>query len=407
MATLLKMSWRNIWRNKRRTLITMASIFLAFFLSLLMRSWQLGSYGKMVHDVVSSYSGYAQIQAKGFWQEKTLEFTFEDVDSLSSLLAGIENVDLVLPRLESFALAAGALQTKGAAIVGIDPVQENKLIHLSDKVVQGRYFNGDGTGVLMAEKLAEYLKLTVGDTLVLLGQGYHGISAAGQYPILGLLHFASPQLNKEMVFMPLAACQYLYSADNRLTSLVINLRSEQKLPQTLVAIRSCLDPNTYAVLSWQDLLAEMVQQINSDNVSGMIMLGILYMIVAFGMFGTLLMMTSERTREFGVMIAVGMKKGRLTVMVLMETLMIALVSIVAGILASLPIIHYYHMHPISFSGEAAKSIESFGIDPVLPFAWQFSIFAHQSYLVMILMAVALIYPLFRINRIKVVSTLHR
>jgi putative ABC transport system permease protein len=407
MATLLKMSWRNIWRNKRRTLITIASIFLAIFLSLLMRSWQLGSYGKMIHDVVSSYTGYIQIHAQGYWQEKTMEYTFENADSLTNMLAGMDNVDLVLPRLESFALAACGMQTKGAVIVGIDPALENKLIHLSDKVVQGRYFSGDSSGVLVAEKLAEYLKLTVGDTLVLIGQGYHGISATGQYPILGLLHFASPELNKQMVFMPLAECQYLYSAENRLTSLVINLRSEQKLPQTVSEIKNRLDPAAYEVMSWKEMLEELMQQINSDNVSGMIMLGILYMIVTFGMFGTLLMMTTERTREFGVMIAVGMKKGRLIIMVFMETLIIAVMSIVVGILAALPIIHYYHVHPISFSGEAAKSIESFGIAPVLPFAWQFSIFAHQSYLVMLLMLVALIYPLLRIRHIKVVNALHR
>ena len=176
----LELAWRNIWRNKRRTLITAASIFLAIFLALIMRSMQIGSYARIIDSIVHTYTGYIQVHKKGYWDEKDINNSFVLSDSLLRQVSSIPNVTVATPRLESFALASSGPKTKGVLVIGVQPGMEERLSAADQLVVKGKYLAPSDSGVLLARKLAEYLELKTGDTLVLIGQGYHGVSAAGK-----------------------------------------------------------------------------------------------------------------------------------------------------------------------------------------------------------------------------------
>lgn len=407
MNEYLKLAWRNIWRNKRRTLITAASVFFAIFFALIMRAFQLGSYGNMIDNVTKAYTGHIQIHANGFWEEKTIDNTFENTPELLLEIKNNENIDLINPRLESFALASSGEHTKGVLVLGINPEQENEMTELSKKVINGEFLKNGSDGAMVAEKLAKFLNLAVGDTVVLLGQGYHGVTAAGKYPVKAIVSFPAPDLNNSLIFIELDKAQYLYSATNRLTSYNISIKnnSPDELQITVNDLEKTLNTEQYEVMSWREISEILVQQIESDNASGLIMLGILYMIVTFGVFGTVLMMTAERRREFGVMIAVGMKKFKLAMIVTLEMIFIGLVGVISGIIASLPIIYYYHLNPILLSGEMAESIENMGFEPIMPMAWEPGFFINQSFVVIILIAVACIYPIYAITRLKVIKAL--
>jgi len=406
LKTLLKMAWRNLWRNKRRTLITMASVFLAVFLALIMRSWALGSYRKITRDVVRSFSGFVQIHRQGYWDNKTLEYSFIHSDSLVQLLRETAGVTGLIPRFESFALASGPEQTKGVLVVGTDPGAEDKLSGLASRVPTGRYLTDNDQSVLVAEKLADFLKITVGDTLVLLSQGYRGVSAAGKYPVCGLVHFAAPQLNNQLVFMPLALCQELYGAENRITSLALDLAKPEETNRVTAFLAGRLQAAHYEVMPWPELQVEVVQQIELDNASGLFMLGILYMIVTFGIFGTLMMMVNERRREFAVMLSLGMRLKKLLTMVAIETTILSMLAVLLGSLASTPIIYYLTVHPPRFSGELGQAIENWGIEPVMPFLFEAPVFINQALVVVILSALAAAYPLYSIRKISIVTALH-
>lgn len=470
MNEYLKIAWRNIWRNKRRTLITTASIFFAMFLALVMRSFQLGSYGHMIRSMVESYTGYIQIQSKDYWDDKTIDNSFAFNEEILKSIEENQNVSLVVPRLESFALASSGEQTKGVLVLGIDPEKEKMMSKLEDRLIkyrltpealksilkedlpeklkeklqtlennsysnsgklemdlnfgngdvekylpeilkhslfENKYFLENDDGVLVADRLAKFLNLSINDTIILLGQGYHGYSAAGKYPIRGLVKIPNPELDNMLVYMNLPRCQELYSVDNRLTSLSIDLKNnkDKDVKKTKKSLISELDPEIYAVKDWKELNPELVQQIESDNGGGLIMIGILYMIVAFGIFGTVLMMTAERRREFGVMIAVGMQKYKLGIIVTYEMIMVGLLAIVFGILASIPIIQWYYHNPIQLTGDLAKTMESYGMEAVMPMAWQADIFLIQTLIVLVLVAVAIFYPIYSITRIKVIKAL--
>ena len=154
MKENIQLAWRNLWRNKRRTILTIASVFFAVFLALIMRSMQIGSYDNMIDNSVKNSTGYIQVHAPDYWDDKTIDNTFESNEELESQISGIENINGLIPRLESFALASSGLKTKGIGIIGTDPVKENEVTGLKNRLIEGEYFNHKKNQVLIAEKLA-------------------------------------------------------------------------------------------------------------------------------------------------------------------------------------------------------------------------------------------------------------
>jgi len=441
----------------------------AIFFALIMRSYSLGTYKNMTDSVVESYMGFIQIHAKDYWKEKTMDYLLETNDQLMQKLSSVENVKLAVPHFESFALASAGLQTKVAIVTGINPEKENQMSVLSNKMIKyritdtvvtklsetipleliekiketrkksftseedtqknitkiigeentskfldiilkeskisGNYLNQNDNGVLIGDRLAKFLKLDVNDTIVLMGQGYHGVSAAGKYPINGIIKMPNPELDNQMIYMPLELCQELYSANNLLTSISFNLKDKSEMEKTKEGIISALNSDAYEVMTWKEMNKELVQQIESDNYSGLITLWILYIIVGFGVFGTVLMMTAERKKEFGVMVALGMQKYKLGIIVFIELIILTLIGLVAGTILSLPIIRYFAVFPIELTGDMADMMENFGVEPILPFAWQIDYFVAQSLSVSIVILIAIFYPLMKIFGINTMKAL--
>ena len=400
-----KIARRNIWRNKRRTLITAASIFFAVLFAVIMRSMQLGTYAEMIKSVVSVYTGHIQIHKKGYWDDKIINNTFLENPETEKSVSEIPGVEKIVPRLESFALASFGEQTKGSIVIGIKPEQENNMTKLSEKIIEGKFLSNTDTGVLVAEKLASFLKITAGDTLVLMGQGYHAATAAGKYPVRGIIHLSSPDLDNKMIYINLPAAQELYSASDMLSSLSIMLTNSDDLETVKHEISSKINTDDFEIMTWEEITPELKQAIQSDNVSGQFMLGILYMIVGFGVLGTIVMMTAERKKEFGVMIAVGMRKTKLALILFLESLLLGFVGIFSGFLVSFPIIYYFSKSPIPITGDAGKTYESFGFDPVVAFSIHPHFMISQILVVFFIVLIAFIYPLNKILKTNPVKSM--
>jgi ABC-type lipoprotein release transport system permease subunit len=404
MKEYLIIAWRNLLRNKRRTLLTISSVLFALFLALIMRSMQLGSYSSMVESAVKSTTGYIQVHEKGYWEDKSIDNTFETGDSLQQLILGHPNVIDIIPRLESFALLSSGKQTKGSAVIGTDPGIENKVSGLKDRVVSGQYLEPGDQAILIAEGLAQYLKVGAGDTVVVLGQGYHGMTAAAAYPVKGIIRFVQPDINNTMSYLPLATAQDLYSSPQRLTSLSIMLANPDKMRKTCDELVKVL-PASLEVMKWNEMLAELVNAIEGDNISGQFMLAILYIVVGFGILGTILMSTMERRKEFGIMVAVGMRRTKLAIIVFIETLIISVIGIIAGVLTSFPPILYLYYHPLQLTGEAADFMIEYNMEPVMPFLLEPGYFISQSMVVIVITMLTLIYPMTVIGRFKVINAI--
>jgi ABC-type lipoprotein release transport system permease subunit len=404
---MIKLAWRNLWRNRRRTLITAASVFFAVFLAILMRGFKHGVWVHLIDNVLHSYTGYVQVHEKGYWDNKTFDYSMAANDLALDDIKKIKQVKGIIPRLESFSLASSGDKTKGVITVGIDPDLENEFTELNKKIVSGRYFTNMDTGVILSERLSKYLSLKVNDSIVLLSQGYQGMGANGIYKILGIVKLPSPEFDNQMVYMPLPLAQEYYSAQNRITSVVIDLKNPQDMEQVIRKINKVINLDSYEVMSWKEMLIELYQQYVSNEGSGMIIISLLYLIVGFGVFGTVLMMIAERRHEFGIMITVGMQRSRLMMLVGTELAFICIMGLFFGFLGSVPIVAYFHFYPIHMGAEMAKSYAAFGMDAVLPTAWQLDYMLQQVYIVFGIVLVVLIYPLYSVYKLDLTKAMRR
>ncbi len=401
----IKLAWRNLWRNKRRTIITVASVMLAVMLSTLMRCMQLGTYDKMIENVVGFYSGYIQISSADFNEEPNIDNGFELTDTILNVLNDEKSITAFAPRQESFVWLSSDSASKGAFLIGAFPDKEEIVTSLSDKVVKGKYFTADSRDLLLAEGVAEKLKVDVGDTIVLIGQGYHGLTAAGKFPVGGILSFGSPDLNKRMVYMPIREMKELTGGDV-VTSVSLMLENNRDLPMIDSKLQQKLGSD-FAVKTWKEIMPELEQAIQADNAGGLIMAGVLYFIIAFGIFGTLLMMLAERMREFGMLISLGMKNIWISIVVIIESFLIGLLGTLAGMTFSIPLVAWFFYHPIRFTGEVAEGYASYGFEPVMFVSSDPSIFISQALLVFSIMLALSLFPFIRILRIKPVEAMRR
>lgn len=317
-----------------------------------------------------------------------------------------KNVSALTPRLESFALASSGDITKGALVVGIDPVRENDITSIRQKIVDGRYLADSDRMVLVAQGFAGKLKLKVNDTVVLIGQGYHGAMAAGKYPVKGIIKFGSPELNDRTLFMPISAAADLYGAGGMATSYVLSLHDRTRLQGTASAVSSSLGPG-YEVMTWEEIMPEVMQHIRTDTNSMKYIQGILYLLICFGIFGTLLMVMVERKYEMGMLLAIGMKKRRLAGLLMLESMFTVCTGCILGIIVSIPLVYYLHKFPLRMGGETAKAYEKFGFEAVFPTSTNPSNFITQGLIVLAVGLVLSLYPIYKIIRLDPVTAMKR
>jgi ABC-type lipoprotein release transport system permease subunit len=467
----IKIAWRNLWRNKRRTIITSASVFFAVFFAVIMRSYQLGSYDRMILNFIESYSGYLQVQHIKYQDNPSVDFSFGYNDSLTSAISSISKVVSVSPHIESFALASSGTQTKGVAVLAIDPEKERKFSNPENKLVKYRitgesinrlklssgvpgtvlgkvekilgssfssrarfeldlgfstdeiklympeilkscevsngFLTNTDDGVLVSDRLSGYLKVTIGDTVILMGQGYHGASAAGIFPVRGIIKMPSPEIDNRLIIMTITAAQKFFDEEGKITSLSVNLTSKSKRIMSGVQrkINVLLTDKNTITKTWEELNPVLVQQIQGDSQTGVATLAMLYFIIFFGIFGTVLMMIAERTREFGVLISIGMQRRRLKRIVTVEMILLGAIGLICGLLASTPFILYFYYYPIVLKGDLGKMMEDYGWDAIMPTAWFGPYFYWQGIIVCIMVLLATVYPLRKIGKLKEIEAL--
>ncbi len=397
-------AWRNLWRNKRRTSITVTAIVVAVLMSTCMSSMQEGIYSKMIDNVVKFYSGYLQIHNVNYWESKSINDVYEPDDNFYDVLDSIKDIVHYVPRVESFSLISTGENTKGGAIIGVDPEPEDKLSELSRWVSKGNYLKNNDDGILIAVNLAKNLKVNIGDTLILLSQGYHGATAAGLFPVRGILKFPSPDLNNFGAYIDIRKAQDFFSMPGMVTSTAILVENYSDVESVKSELEEKIQ-NGYSIMTWDEMQPEIVQMIEGDRAGAVIMKAVLYIVVGFGILGTIIMMVAERKRETGITVAIGMQKRKLQSVMFCETLLMGLLGVFFGFLLSVPIIIILLHNPIPLPGEISEAYEKFGLEPVIYFGAQARVFVNQVITVFAISLLISLYPVFKIKNLKVADAL--
>jgi ABC-type lipoprotein release transport system permease subunit len=355
---------------------------------------------KMIENTLRTQTGHIQIHGKGYWEDKIVDnFMTMDAETLSRL-AHIYNVANVSPRVETFAMASFGTVCKGIAVTGISPGAEAEKSNLPARLTEGAYLAETDGGILIGKGLSEYLKVTVGDTLALIGQGYHGASAAGLFPVRGILDLVIAELDNGAAYITLTAAQQFIDMPGGYSGILVALHDNGRLDETLGDVQQAVDTRTLDVYSWHFTMERLLQTAVSDKAFSEVLMYILYLIVGFGILGTVIMMTNERRRELVMIISLGMTRGQLALVVAAEILMMALLGVALALAVAVPLVHFFAAHPVEITGQMGKMYTDMGMEPLLPMSTKAIYFVRQVAVIALLTALATVYPVRKILRLK-------
>ena len=404
MKILFTLAWRNLWRNKRRTLITVSSVLFAVMLASALLSFAGGYQGQLVETMVRQETGYLQVQDVLYMDEPSLDHTFEYGEKIKETLRPFEEeIKYTVPHIQGFSLAAKEMSTKPAMVSGIDPESEEKLRGFNQNLVKGKMFSSDENFTVIGQGLAELLDISLGDTLVLIGQGFQAMTATGKFKVGGIMEVTLPEQNNTIVLLPLKEAQWYFAAENRLTNLIIMPENEENFERLAHEIREKLDDEWITVRTWKELMPDLVGLMQMQSTVYRVIAWVFYVIVGFGIFGTILTMLYERMREFGILLSLGMKRLQLALVGLIETIIIGFMGVVSGVVAGFPILYFFYWRPIRLRGDMADYMLDLGMEPVLPFSISPDIFLYQAVSIFLITLIIGFYALRLIFKINILE----
>lgn len=401
MKLLLKLAWRNIWRNKRRSILTLLAIIFATLSAIAMRGIQLGTYEESIKHAVEQFSGYIQIQPKSYKKNPSLNKTVKIDPQIRSYLDNSQLVKGYAERIIADGLISYKDNSFGAAIFGIVPDQESKTTRIIERINKGEFFESDTSSeIVVGYKLLQNLNAEIGDEVVVLAQGYDGTMGNLKYKVVGTVKLGSYEFDAMAVFMGLKTSQELLMMYGKSSIAAISVNSLNAIPKVKSDLKNYIDQENEVVLAWQEVMPELEQFISLDNISGIFFLFILVIIVAFGILNTLLMSVTERFNEFGVTLAIGMKQSKLVILILLETIFLSFVGVIIGDLIGFGINTYLTANPIMFEGELKSLYEEYGFLPIIKSSIKASIFITTSIGVVLISLFASIYPIIKTYKLE-------
>ncbi len=330
LRELLRLAWRNLGRNRRRTVITVAA--LASSLAMLVVSSDVGDgfHQEMINQGVSYQAGHVVIQAEGYQAHPEPTLVVPDAPKVEAALARALPDAKVVPRVFLQGLSSTPENSVGVQITGVDPVREAGVEKLPTKLVAGHYLaEGDDRGIVLGGTLAETLGVGVGDKVVLMVQR-GGELESRLFRVSGLFRTGSDELDGFYAQVPLSAAQAVLGLEQGVNQISVHLQDERRTPQATALARAAVAGQRLEVLSWQSALPDLRQFVVVDDGGLYAFVLIIAVIVALGILNTMLMSVLERTHEFGVLLALGMPPWSLAGMVLVEAAWIGLLAAVIG-----------------------------------------------------------------------------
>lgn len=401
MKLLITLAWRNLWRNKRRTLITISAVIFATWFVIVMRGIQLGTFEYNITFSLNLFSGYVQLQQPEYHDNPSLQKYFRFDDALRRMLDDDTRVRGYAPRVYADGLLSFGDNSQGTAIFGIDPKVERRVTRLVGQLKEGRLLSSaDAAEVVVGQTMLANLRAKVGDEIVVLAHGFDGTLGNAKYRIVGTVKTGLGDFDRSAVFMGIDALQELVSMPGKVNVVAVALHDLRDVESFTDDMNARIDTAAVRALPWQTVMPDLKQGIDLDNYSGILYLGILLVIVAFGILNTVLMSVTERFKEFGILLAVGMPQRKLVLLVLLETVFITLIGIVIGNLLGYLVNWYFSVSPIRFTGEFAGIYEEYGFLPVMHAVIRISSFINSSLSVLFISIISALYPLRRVSKLE-------
>lgn len=346
-----KMALRNLLRHKRRSFFTSLTILGGFVLSLLSLGIAEGSYDEIIKAFIKASTGNIQIHKKSYLDNPSLYKTIDEPQKLEQEIFKISNVQAITPRIYFPSLIFLKDKTNATQVVGIDPQKESKATTLARKITKGSFLNAEPKKeVMISARTAKILKADVGAEVSIVAQGYDGSVANDNFIVTAILEDDKSEEGLLSYIHLKSAWDFLYMPD-KIHELAIMLKSYGNSQEIAEIINSKLSDTTLEASPWQVVKKDFYRAMQADKKGNHISLIVIMIIVAIGVLNTVLMSVLERTREFGVLKAIGTRPLQIAKLIILETSFLTGFSIMAGSILALVLNYYFVEYGIKMSSE--------------------------------------------------------
>ncbi|MCY3840351.1 MAG: FtsX-like permease family protein [Gammaproteobacteria bacterium] len=355
-ALFARVAWRNLWRRRLRTWMSACGIGFAIFLVTVGMSWQAGTYDAWIDSATGLMSGHAQVQHPAYFDNPEVRHNLAEGSDLTNRLAGVPGVVAVAPRAEAFALVSAEERSFGAMVIGVDPVRDAALSDLSSHLAAGEYLPRLDSA-FVGTALATNLGIELGDEIVVLGAAAEGGVGALVSRVDGLFETGQPEVDRSVLQVGLAAMQAGFELGDAVHRVVIKTRDARGVTGMRATLEAAM-PAGGRLLDWNELLPELEQAIQIDRATAAMTYWLLLIVVAMSVVNAFIMTVFERTREFGMLLAIGMRPNSIIAMLTIEALCVWAMGTAIGIALCLAVVM-----PLSSVGFDISGIE--GMDAMV------------------------------------------
>jgi len=403
---VLRLAWRNLWRQPRRTWLTTGAMVFSNVLLVFMISFQFGMYRLMIDNTLQAFTGHMQVQAPGYKDDQKMRQTVPDVQGLATMLRDELGSATIAARASTFVLASSEERTFGIAVFGVEPEHESAVSSIPGLVASGRFLGDDSAEeIVIGSVLARNLRVSVGDELTLLGSGRDGSFAAAVVTVVGIFESGVQDIDRSIAELPLGFFQDVFYMEGSGHQVVISAPRLSDAAELQARVERLLPTDQDLVVqNWDALQPGLKQAIQADISSAFFMYGILVILVAFSVLNTQLMSVLERTREFGIVMSLGLTPGRLGRLVLLETTMMGLMGIALGALIGGAITYWLGIVGFSWPGMEEMAGKFNLPSRIYPTVTLTSLLAGPA-VVMLFSLLATLYPALRLHRLHPVEAM--
>ncbi|MCZ6886906.1 MAG: FtsX-like permease family protein [Gammaproteobacteria bacterium] len=400
-GTLVSIAWRNLWRNRRRTWLTSGGIAFALFLVVFARSTQDGTFNLMIDNSTRFMSGHLQIQHPAYRDDPRVRYTIENASAVVRRVASHPDVVAVAPRAVGFALVSADERSFGAQVMGVIPARE--FATFKESGLEGRYLEGQGEAFL-GRALARNLSVAVGGEVVVLGTGKDGGVAAMVATVVGTFSSGQSDLDRSLIQIHLDDFTEAWGLDDEAHVIAVIIDDVQAGTEVTDALKDMI-PDAVSVLEWSELVPEIQQMIEMKHVSGNMLYALLILLVTFSIVNSFIMIIFERTREIGMMKALGMGPGSIIAMLQIEAMWMSVVGIAVGVGLSGALIGVLAINGIYLGEAYGELLKQYHMPDRLYPAYSYGAAAVMALVMLVATQFAAVIPALRIRRLKVVEAL--
>ncbi|MDC3123605.1 FtsX-like permease family protein [Gammaproteobacteria bacterium] len=354
-------------RNKSRTWLTAGGIGFSVLLVSFAMSMQSGSYEIMIDSATRYFSGYGQVSDASYIDQPRFERTVPNATALQAELETIDGLS-VMPRVQAFAVVSMGEKSLGGMVMGVDFAAETRFLDIYDNVIEGQIPRASDEA-LIGSSMARNLGARVGDELIVLGSGKQGAVAAAIFIIAGIVETGQVELDRTLVFAPIAGVADAFYLQDEVHMLLLMVENLSQLGAIGAQIETKLT-GPLALQTWQELMPMIEQSIELDKAGAQLFYSLLLILVVFAVVNTFVMVLFERTREFGLFMALGMRPWQVIGQVQFEALLLSLLGVGLGLALGLPLINYLSAVgiPLEHMGgeEAARQMQMGSFDRLFP-----------------------------------------